>query len=39
VQIESRYLNITSSGRQWIANLYGNAFRTERDISQSGPQK
>ncbi|MFB9263649.1 metal-dependent phosphohydrolase [Bradyrhizobium erythrophlei] len=34
-----RYLNVTSAGRQWIANLYGNVFRAERDISLSGPQK
>jgi hypothetical protein len=29
----------TSSGQQWIANLYSNVFRAERDISLSGPQK
>ncbi|MBR0798373.1 metal-dependent phosphohydrolase [Bradyrhizobium jicamae] len=39
VQKAIRHLNITSSGRQWIANLYGNVFRAERDISLSGPQK
>jgi hypothetical protein len=39
VQTAIRYLNVTSSGRQWIANLYGNVFRAERDISLSGPQK
>jgi hypothetical protein len=33
-----RYLNMTSSGRQWIANLYGNVFRAEREIPLSGPQ-
>ena len=38
VQRAIRHLNITSSGRQWIANLYGNVFRAERDISLSGPQ-
>ena len=32
-----RYLNATSSGRQWIANLYSNIFRAEREISLSGP--
>jgi len=26
-----RYLNVTSSGRQWIANLYSNVFRAARD--------
>jgi len=33
-----RYLNVTSSGRQWIANLYSNVFRAERELTQSGPQ-
>lgn len=39
IQTEIRYLNMTSSGRQWIASLYGNVFRAERDISLSGPQQ
>jgi hypothetical protein len=39
IQTAIRYLNMTSSGRQWIANLYSNVFRAERDISLSGPQK
>ncbi len=39
VQTAIRYLNVTSSGRQWIANLYSNVFRAERDISLSGPQQ
>jgi hypothetical protein len=39
VQTAIRYLNVTSSGRQWIANLYSNVFRAERDIRLSGPQK
>ena len=39
IQTEIRYLNKTASGRQWIANLYSNVFRAERDISLSGPQK
>jgi hypothetical protein len=38
IQTAIRYLNMTSSGRQWIANLYGNVFRAERDIPLSGPQ-
>jgi len=38
IQTEIRYLNKTASGRQWIANLYSNVFRAERDISLSGPQ-
>jgi hypothetical protein len=37
VQTAIRYLNVTSSGRQWIASLYSNVFRAERDISLSGP--
>jgi len=32
------YLNVTSSGRQWIANLHSNVFRAEREIGLSGPQ-
>src|ERR1700722_6398379 len=39
IQTEIRYLNRTSSGRQWIASLYGNVFRAEREISLSGPQR
>jgi hypothetical protein len=39
VQTAIRYLNVTSSGRQWIANLYSNVFRAERDIRLSGPQR
>jgi hypothetical protein len=38
IQTAIRYLNMTSSGRQWIANLYGNVFRAEREIPLSGPQ-
>jgi hypothetical protein len=39
IQTEIGYLNMTSSGRQWIANLYANVFRAERDITLSGPQR
>jgi hypothetical protein len=39
IQTEIRYLNMTSSGRQWISNLYANVFRAERDIALSGPQR
>jgi hypothetical protein len=39
IQTAIRHLNMTSSGRQWIANLYGNVFRAEREIPLSGPQK
>jgi hypothetical protein len=38
IQTAIRYLNVTSSGRQWIANLYSNVFRAEREVSLSGPQ-
>jgi hypothetical protein len=38
VQAAIRYLNVTSSGRQWIANLYSNVFRAEREVNLSGPQ-
>jgi len=39
IQTAIRYLNVTSSGRQWIASLYGNVFRAERDLNLSGPQQ
>jgi hypothetical protein len=39
IQTEIGYLNRTTRGRQWIANLYGNVFRAERDIALSGPQR
>jgi hypothetical protein len=39
VQTAIRYLNVTSTGRQWIANLYSNIFRAERELSLSGPQR
>jgi hypothetical protein len=39
IQSALRYLNLTSSGRQWIATLYSNVFRAERDLSLSGPQR
>jgi len=32
-----RYLNVTSSGRLWIAGLYSNVFRAERGPDLSGP--
>ncbi len=38
IQSEISYLNKTEIGRQWIANLYSNVFRAEREISLSGPQ-
>jgi len=33
------YLNVTSSGRRWIAGLYSNVFRAERELRHSGPQR
>jgi hypothetical protein len=38
IQTEIRYLNMTLSGRRWIASLYANVFRAEQEISLSGPQ-
>ena len=38
VQSALRYLNVTSSGRQWIASLYSNVFRSEREQYLCGPQ-
>ena len=39
IQSAIRYLNVTSSGRQWIANLYSNIFRAERDLSLCSLQR
>jgi len=39
IQTAIRYLNVTSSGRQWIAGLYSNVFRAEQDQSLSGPER
>ena len=38
VQAAIGYLNVTSSGRRWIAGLYSNVFRAERELRHSGPQ-
>ena len=38
IQTAIRYLNVTSSGRQWIANIHSNVFRAEREMNLSGPQ-
>jgi hypothetical protein len=38
IQTAIRYLNVTSNGRQWIANLHSNVFRAEREMNLSGPQ-
>ena len=39
IQNAIQYLNVTSSGRQWIASLYSNVFRAERDLNHCGPQR
>jgi hypothetical protein len=39
IQVAIRYLNVTSSGRQWIANLYSNVFRAERELNLYGPER
>jgi hypothetical protein len=39
IELAIRYLNVTSSGRQWIANLHSNVFRAERELNLSGPQR
>jgi len=33
LQTAIRYLNVTTRGRQWIASLYSNVFRAEREPS------
>src|SRR5262249_3252489 len=38
IQAAISYLNVTSSGRWWIAGLYSNVFRAERELRHSGPQ-
>jgi hypothetical protein len=38
VQTAIRYLQVTTDGRQWVANLFSNIFRAERDITLGGPQ-
>ena len=39
IQTATRYLNVTSRGRQWIASLYSNVFCAERGLSLSGPKR
>jgi hypothetical protein len=38
IQSAIRYLNVTSSGRQWINGLYANVFRAEHELRLFGPQ-
>jgi hypothetical protein len=33
IQKAIKYLSVTSSGRQWVANLYSNVFRAERELA------
>jgi hypothetical protein len=33
------YLNVTTSGRQWIANLHGHIFCAEHSFALMGPQR
>jgi hypothetical protein len=40
IQTAIQYLNVTSRGRQWIASLYSNVFRAERDLGLlRGPER
>jgi hypothetical protein len=39
IQNAISYLNVTSSGRSWIANLYSNVFCAERALNLSGPER
>ena len=39
IQSAMRYLNVTSNGRRWIANLHSNIFRAQRELNLSGPQR
>jgi hypothetical protein len=38
IQDAIRYLNVTSSGRQWINGLYSNVFRAEHELRLWGPE-
>ena len=37
IQTAIRYLSVTESGRQWIANLYSNIYRAERAFGRALP--
>jgi hypothetical protein len=39
IQAAIGYLNVTARGRGWIAGLYSNVFRAERELRHSGPQR
>jgi hypothetical protein len=38
VQTAIRYLEVTASGRQWIANLYSNLFRAQTAPGEGSPR-
>jgi hypothetical protein len=38
IQNAIRFLNVTSSGRQWINGLYSNVFRAEHELRRLGSQ-
>lgn len=38
IETAIHYLNVTSSGRRWIAGLYSNVTRAERELRLSGPE-
>jgi uncharacterized protein (DUF2132 family) len=37
IQTAIKYLNLTSSGRQWVASLYSNVFSARADPNARGP--
>jgi hypothetical protein len=39
VQTAVRHLQVTTNGRQWVANLFSNVFQAEREIALGGPQR
>jgi hypothetical protein len=39
IQTAIRHINVTSSGRQWIVNLYNSVFRAEREFILCGPPR
>ena len=39
IQPAIRYLNVTSSGRHWMENLYSNVFHAERELNHCEPQR
>jgi hypothetical protein len=39
IQTAIRYLDVTASGRQWVATLYSNIFRAERHRDRVGSRR